>query len=236
MIVDHIAWQFFDVLIAPGTVRFWTRLSMPLFCVLMGYFLASRWSATGLAASGRASKETERPGPVLNWSRLGQIALAAAVLNVFYYTRYGQLEILASLLVSYGVFAVFTASGGQRWFGLAALAVFGFDLDPTRIAVREGRELFDFPISVVVAIVAIGAILRNHGAILAVVSSLAMLAASWIVAPPTVYVIWFVPLAVLLVVLGERFTKVQVPALEQIGRYPLTIYTAQYLLLFLLAS
>lgn len=236
MIFDHIAWQFFQVNIAFDTVRFWTRLSMPLFCVLMGYFLASRHAPSNAASGGGESEKQMQPPPRLNWSRFAQIAMAAAVLNVFYYTQYGQLEVLASLLVSYCAFALFSTLGIQQCFGFAVLAAFAFDFDPSRIAVREGKELFDFPVSVVLAIVATGVVHRNYGPILGMSSALVLLLAGMIVNPPTVYVLWFTPLAVLLVILGERFSEVHVPVLEWIGRYPLAIYVAQYMLLFLLAG
>lgn len=81
MIVDHVAGVFFSVDIAPDTLRFLTRLSMPLFAILMGFFLAS-------------STKT-------NWKRLLQLGGASAAMNILYYYVYEELEILASLLVCY---------------------------------------------------------------------------------------------------------------------------------------
>ncbi len=104
MIVDHIAAIVFDVRIEPNTIRIATRLSMPLFCILMGYFLAS-------------------PGKT-NWNRFFQIVLATIAINLVYFTVYRQVEILASLLVCYVLFLLVRAK-----FAVAVLAVYLFPWD-----------------------------------------------------------------------------------------------------------
>lgn len=79
MVVDHAADMLFGQRIEPDNIRIVTRLSMPLFCVLMGYFLYGR-------------KE-------IRWNRFWQICVAAVAANCIYLPLYGRLEILASLLV-----------------------------------------------------------------------------------------------------------------------------------------
>lgn len=107
MIVDHVAGVFFSINIAPDTLRFLTRLSMPLFAILMGFFLA------------RSTKT--------NWNRLLQLAVASAAMNILYYYVYAELEILASLLVCY---IGFLALG--RNFVWCFVAAYFFLQDPSR--------------------------------------------------------------------------------------------------------
>ncbi len=51
MIVDHVAGILFDLPIEVDNVRMLTRLSMPLFSVLMGYFLAAPKKSIGIVFS-----------------------------------------------------------------------------------------------------------------------------------------------------------------------------------------
>lgn len=81
MIVDHIANFWFIVRIEPTSIRMLTRLSMPLFAILMGYFLVRK--------------------PEIHWNRLLQVAAVSIAVNCFFFPIYGKLEILASLLVCY---------------------------------------------------------------------------------------------------------------------------------------
>ncbi len=107
MIVDHVAGVFFSVKIEPDTLRFLTRLSMPLFAILMGFFLS-------------AATQT-------HWKRLVQLAAASAAMNGLYYYVYEELEILASLLVCY---IGFLALG--RHFVWCFVAAYFFLQDPSR--------------------------------------------------------------------------------------------------------
>lgn len=209
MIVDHVAWLYFDQPIQPTSIRFVTRLSMPLFCVLTGYF-ALRSSDT-------------------NWARLGQVLLAAIVVNFAYFTLYGRLEILASLLVCYLLIAACKA-----WFMLAALAFLLFPWDVS-------AAVFDYPISAVATCMAVGGIQRKWGwqigLSMAVLISLSLLALrGWqgdfrIVSQPTVYVLIFLPLASGLLAVGTLRPAWSLRGLAWIGRYPLSVYVGQYFVL-----
>lgn len=200
MVIDHVAFLFFDSPIAVDSIRFPTRLSMPLFAVLMGYFLTARGEK--------------------GWSRLLQVAAATVAINIVYYELYQQLEILASLLACTILFL-----GIGRWFAILALAVFVYPLDPT-------TTLFNFPMSVVACCVAQGVILRWQGWQIAMATSLFALAGLWLVEPPSSYLLYFLPVATLLVAVGERYRELAVPWVSGIGRYPLTAYLAQYFILF----
>ena len=105
MIIDHVAYYFFDIAIEPTNIRMLTRLSMPLFCGLMGYFLA-----------GRAE---------VHWRRFYQLCLAACLVNVAFFTVHHKFEILASLLVAY---ALFIALRGNLVWGVAAVALTPWDI------------------------------------------------------------------------------------------------------------
>lgn len=83
MIVDHVAGNLFSINIQLDSIRFWTRLSMPLFAVLMGYFFRSR---------------------PLNRRRITQVAVACLLVNLSYVWMYRELEILASLLCAQVLF------------------------------------------------------------------------------------------------------------------------------------
>lgn len=106
MVVDHVANFWFATRIEWDSLRMPTRLSMPLFAVLMGYFV------------GRKSE--------IPWNRLSQVAAVSAVVNVFFYPIHGKLEILASLLVCYPL--AFVAG---KYSPAVALVVFLFPLDPS---------------------------------------------------------------------------------------------------------
>lgn len=86
MIIDHVSGILLKVNIEYTSIRLWTRLSMPLFAVLMGYFLVA-----------------ERPP---NFRRLGHVVFACLLVNVTYVRLYSELEILASLLCAGLLFLV----------------------------------------------------------------------------------------------------------------------------------
>lgn len=199
MIVDHIAGIWFEVNIEPTSVRFLTRLSMPLFCLLMGYFLQSN----------------ER----LHWKRFSQLAAATVAINIAFYSLYGKVEILASLLVCYCLYA-----GLRSSFVLLFVAAFFFPWDPS-------TEYFDFPLTLVATCIAQGVILKRYGLPVAVATSLLSLLAVMLVTPPGVYVIYFVLPATLLVGGAAARPQISVPWLTQLGRYPLTVYLTQYFII-----
>ena len=214
MIIDHVAWLFFDQQIEAGSIRLLTRLSMPLFCVLTGYF-----------AVARRGFHRER------WT---QVAVAAVAVNIVYVALYRRLEILASLLVGYTVLAVV---GKPFVIGTAAFllfpidsseAVFDFPLSAviTCMAIGVLQRLYGWRVSV--------------SASIAIASALwvafAIQGDFQLVSPPTVYVLLFLPLAALLLAFGVAHPKWRWGWLEWIGRYPLSIYVGQYTLLLLLST
>ncbi|QDV27051.1 TraX family protein [Aureliella helgolandensis] len=203
MVVDHASDLFFNMNIEPSNVRMVTRLSMPLFCILMGYFLA------------RSRR--------VHWERLLQIGAATVVTNVLFYTLYGKLEILASLLVCYvGIV------GLKLFFVPLVLAPFLFSWDAS-------QAVFDFPLSIVAGCVAQGVILRCGGLRVAIATGIVLTVAALVVSEPSRYVLWFVLPATLLIALGIARPQWHLRGLEWIGRFPLSIYVAQYYLLVLLS-
>ena len=215
MVLDHVAFLFGDVRIEPTTIRMATRLSMPLFAVLMGYFL---------------SRSTR-----VHWERFWQLTAAACLMSFVYFSLYRQLEILASLWVCYLLF-----TGARRVFAFLFVAVFFYAWDPSTQFLEN--PLFDYPISLVVSCVSQGVILQRYGMRVAFATSLMVLPATqaWAgavyVEEPTQYVLYFVPLAVLLVGLGTTRPQWNNASLALLGRYPLTAYIVQYLTLFALAG
>lgn len=107
MIVDHAADMLWHLAIEPNNLRMLTRLSMPLFCVLVGYFL-----------SGKAK---------LNPGRMLQIAGAAVLANLIYWPLNGRLEILVSLLLCIGIYPFLKSR-----FVFLVIAVGFVSVDPTR--------------------------------------------------------------------------------------------------------
>lgn len=214
MIVDHVAWLIFDQPIQLSSIRFATRLSMPLFCVITGYLLAGRQS--------------------VHWERVLQIAIAAGVVNLFYFTLYDQLEILASLLVCYLVYAL---TGNRFWIVLPVFLLFPQDPSAAR---------FDFPLSVVATCVASGVLLRAYRWKVACVTTVTVAVISlacWLQpseslwnSTSTVYVLWFLPAAVGLVAIAERWPTLRLSWLEWIGLHPLSIYVTQYVVLLMLSQ
>jgi len=201
MVIDHVAGIWLQMPLGGSNVRFMTRLSMPLFCVLMGYFL--------------------RPERRWKRRRVVEIFAAAVAVNLLFYPYAGTIEILGSLLLAYGVFAV---SG--RHFGWFVLAMLFYPVDGL-------RAWFDFPPSLTVSFVAQGFLLRKAGPVPAIASGVLLsLAGLWIAAlePRGVnqLLCLFILPATLLVLVGEKKPQWQVPGLELAGRYPLTVYVLQY--------
>ena len=245
MIVDHVAGIIYGQNIGESWIRFATRLSMPLFCVLAGYFVGSRFLALASAAKEKKAKASkDRIQQVaywqtVPWNRLGHVALAAAVLNYAYYQIYGQLEILCSLLVCY-----LLMYGLRSFFAIALLGFLLFQVESQQVVSPsyDSRLLFDYPVSVVASCVAVGFVAGRWDSKLAVLPALVIpLVArqSWgegmIVTSPSIYVLCFLVPAVVLLEASRRFPKCKIPLLAWIGRYPLRIYVAQYLIILLLA-
>ncbi len=218
MVVDHAADMLWQVRIAPDTLRIATRLAMPLFCMLTGYLLyRSRLPRVG---------------------RLGQVVVASILANIVYWSLYQRLEILASILLAFVIyFAV------RRWMPVCILLVLLARVDPS-------GALLDYPLLVVTSCIAAGSALRwasdckrsvavkdcgsmrfrNHA--LVVLAWFFLAASSAFVPRPTAYVLWFVPVAGMLIWAAASKRLVNVVPLEFLGRYPLTAYVLQYFVLW----
>jgi hypothetical protein len=207
MIVDHFAGIVLQISIH-DSLRLATRLSMPLFCVLMGYFL-----------------QTERR---LRLDRLGQILAAAIVANLLFWPYYHRIEILGSLLVAY---LVFLAAG--RFFPALVLSILLYPVDPLArwfdfpptIAVSfvaQGMLLRRWGMP---AAGLSGAILVAAGLWIQEME------------PGGVNhkLCWFVLPATLLVYLVEPWKSARITLLHWAGRHPLSCYLAQYFVIFALA-
>lgn len=217
MIVDHLSWLFYDDAIEPYTIRFFTRLAMPLFCVLSGY-LAS-------------TKKTDLGWEGFRWKRFSQILLAAIAVNVVSYANVGKLEILASFCLVH--LAVGFLGKHSPWLCLCLLV---YPWEPT-------LPLFDFPVTVVATSVAFGALMQRMGWRWSLAGASLCVGALWgvygirgehaWVEAPTVYALYFLPLAVSMVgwvqIRNPRLGRL--PWLGWIGKYPLTCYVAQYWIL-----
>ncbi len=199
MIVDHIAYFILDIPIALDTLRIGTRLSMPLFCGLMGYFLAQ--------------KET------IHWNRLYQLLLAAFAMNLVFFTIYRKFEILASLSICY---ALYLLCG--RKMALLVVAVFFVGLDPT-------ARWFDYPLPIVLSCVAQGMVIRLYDWPVSLAAGVLVTCGIALAQPPAEYVLYFVLPSTLLIGWAARHPSWRFRPLAWIGRYPLTIYLAQYFII-----
>ncbi|QDV64790.1 Acyltransferase family protein [Crateriforma conspicua] len=201
MLVDHAAAYWFDVRIELTSVRLITRLSMPLFCLLLGYFLP-----------------TDRRFRAV---RLLQILAAAVAVNLVYWPLNHQLEILASLLLAA---VVGTAMGRTAPLMLASILFYRldpvsrwFDYQPTLVfaLVGQGAMLRRFGIGPAIAsgLALLGITISGH----------------WIRPTDTHrFVVWFSLPATILVGLGRRFPDFRVIGLDWLGRHPLSIYVAHF--------
>lgn len=229
MIVDHVAYYLFQQNIEPGSVRLWTRLSMPLFCVLAGFLASAKWGD---------NKTLELRLKATNWRRLAEVAVAMLVVNLLYYPTSGKLEILASLLISY--LLAILAGTHFKWACLAFL-VFPFDMT---------ARVLDFPLSVVATCFATGVLLASYrleqssryslGISAGIAAGLLLLSGFQgghvLVTTPSVYVLLFLPFAVALTYAGLVWRNWRLPfdgfpLLNWVGRYPLIVYTLQYVVL-----
>lgn len=228
MILDHVAFYFFDQLIELGSVRLLTRLSMPLFCVLSGYLtLESLTRVKG--QNDKESRSGRKPFAAARWKRLIQVAIAALIVNAFYYPTAGNFEILVSLLICYLLVAL-TGAYFALFFGAFLL----FSVDKTAV-------FLDYPLSIVATCVAAGVIFSLKGARLSLACTTALavllfgqalLATEFqVVTAPSVFVLLFSPVAVLLLWAATKWKDFRLPLLEHVGRYPLTTYTLQYVVI-----
>ena len=230
MVVDHFCWLFVDASIEPFSLRFFTRLAMPLFCVLSGYLAVSRKPTLGWLG--------------MRWWRLGQMFLAAVVLNLVYAPSYGNgmVEILASLCVVHLLVS---------WLGVwSGLLAFGFLFYPWDISI----PYFDYPLTVVATCVSAGVLMRIrwlYGFVFSIFTVGVLWSRWWyigrndLVTEPVIYVLWYLPAAILLIGWAGNMTEransygdLPPRTWERffwpvivIGRYPLTCYLAQYALL-----
>lgn len=208
MIVDHAAYYLWDVPLAPHTLRIVTRLSMPLFCGLMGYFLAGRTN--------------------INWDRFYQLCLAVITINLAFFSIHHKLEILASLLIVYVLFMVC-----RNWLAFAVVAVYLAPWDPTLAwfdyplpiviaCVAQGMMLRRF-----------GSIAALASGLLITLAALVVPAPSvyvlFYVIPATGLIAWAAA--------RPDLAQARQPLawLSFLGRYPLTSYLVQYFILFALA-
>lgn len=201
MIVDHVADFWFDIRITDSSVRFVTRMAMPLFCVLMGYFF--------------------RPENRFRYKRLGQIAATACAVNLLFWPHYHRIEILGCLTVAY---LLFLATGVYFQLFVFAILLYAFDHStalfdfPLALVVSfvaQGMVLRRWGI---VPALLTGAMLSS-GAIW--IHELEPGRVNYLLC-------LFVMPATLLVYLGESYPKRRILGLDRLGQHPLTAYLTQY--------
>jgi hypothetical protein len=208
MVIDHLAAVVFQIPVGGSWIRLCTRLSMPLFCVLMGYFL-----------------EPERRFRI---RRLAQIAGAAGIANALFWPHYHRIEILGSLLIAY---CLFLMSG--RIFPIFLLGLFLYPDDPLRpwfdfppsivvAFVAQGMTLRRLGLAPAL----VSGVVLSSGAIWIQVLE-----------PDGVRhkLLYFLLPATLLVYFGARRPEISLPGLAWLGRRPLTAYLLQYLAIFAIA-
>ncbi len=210
MVIDHVADLWLGQSIGDSPIRWMTRLAMPLFCVLMGYFLPA-----------------DR-----NWRlrRFVEIAATAVLVNAIFYPAYGCLDILCSLLIA-GI--VGTACG--RFFPMFVLVAVLYPVDPTPAWPSGGP--MDFPLSLVLSFVALGSLHARYGRKTAGLASTILTAFYFpavVLTPGSVspLLFLFVLPATLLLCWAERYPKISIPGLEELGRNPLKSYAIQYYFIF----
>lgn len=149
------------------------------------------------------------------FSRLLEILAVAFFVNIFFYMLLGKLDILISLALSYlAYFAL------KDKIVLLIPAFVLFSIDPT-------RQLLDYPLSLVLSQVALGAAMRKG---LSPLLPLVMLLAPLFVPAPYSYAALFTAVAGFLVLLAQKFKDIKIPIASQIGKKPLLYYMAQYIL------
>lgn len=207
MLIDHLAGILFGLTIRDSPVRWVTRLAMPLFCVLMGYFL-------------REDRRNE-------WKRPAQILAACVAVNCLFYPLYGSVEILGSLLLTYLVFLI-----GGPYFPFCVLAIAFYPIDPLRSwldypltivlsFVAQGALLRRFGITAAGLSgiwLAFAAVWIDHLEPNGVNQRLCL----------------FILPAALLVFVGSQFPAKRLPGFDWLGLHPLEVYVGQYYAIFAL--
>jgi uncharacterized membrane protein len=149
------------------------------------------------------------------FSRLLEILAVAFLVNIFFYMLLGKLDILISLALSYlAYFAL------KDKIVLLVPAFVLFSLDPT-------TQLLDYPLSLVLSQVALGAAIRKG---LSPLLLFAFLLAPLFVPAPYSYTALFTVAAGCLVLLAQKFKDIKMPVASQIGKRPLLYYMVQYVL------
>lgn len=212
MIVDHSLGLIGERMIADSPVRIAMRLSMPLFALLMGYFLRP----------GRTMLDTGK----FFQSRWIQIGLAAILVNAIFYPAYQCLDILCSFLL-----VMIVARFAGRGFPLFVLLVFAYPIDPTDGWPNGGW--MDYPLTLVLGFAALGNLYRVYGrtaglVVAALFAAFYPLATSWTPGSVSPLLLLFVFPATILLALAERFPRLDVRWVAAIGRHPLKVYVIQY--------
>ena len=208
MIIDHAAGILLNVSIDYDTVRFWTRLSMPLFCVLMGFFLVKK--------------------PHFPDQRFFEIVLAALLINVLYLPLYREVEILGSLSVAYLLFQWL-----PRWFPYLVGAAVLVNLDLTRIVFDYPLTIACSFVAQGVILRRFGG---NVAFWTGVFLSTGIAWFGWQKPSDVTHLLcYFILPATGLVHWGSLRPQQSIPFLAWLGRYPLTTYLTQYYILFAIA-
>jgi len=220
MIVDHVAAVQFDTPIAIDSVRLVTRLALPLFATLFGFFLANRLRSLRLSEE-RVELSSNGKGNSGGLRRTIQVGLASVAANVLFVPEFEKLEVLVSLLACSLLFLLL-----KRYFVVLAGAVALFPYDPT-------LTLLDYPLTVTASLVAIGVLLQLHGFQSAIIAAIgvALVSLALVPTPPLLVLLFTIP-AVCIVSLASVSPEMSVGWLAWLGRYPLTVYVAQYYVIF----
>lgn len=203
MMVDHTAAFWLDMPIEIGGLRFATRLSMPLFCVLLGYFLD---------VSGDL-----RP------KRYLQILIAALAVNAVYWPMEGELEILPSLLLS-----AFIGTLLRSLAPMMIVMIFFYQTEPSSQFLDYQLSIV-MPVvahGVLLRRFGLGWTLLSATFLLAITSS-----GRFIYPQDTHrFLVWFLVPSIVLVWVASRSPERRIPVLPFMGRHPLTIYVLHYYL------
>lgn len=213
MLIDHGAGSWFDAKIATSDVRFWTRFSLPLFCVLMGFLIAAR--------------------PRFHARRFLQIVLASVLVNLIYWPQHQEMEVLASLAITQVLATLLLLSPFSLAAGpllVATLALYQWDA----IA-----WLFDYQLTLVGCLVGQGIVLRCFGWPVALLTGVGLtwagFSGQFIHELDTHHLVFaFLVPATILIAIADRIASCRMPSwsgldgLALIGMYPLTIYVTHY--------
>ncbi|MEM6779448.1 MAG: acyltransferase family protein [Planctomycetota bacterium] len=201
MVIDHIAAYWFDVRIEIASIRFATRLSMPLFCVLLGYFIPSNWE--------------------FRFKRYGQIFAAGIMANAIYWPLNHEFEILASLLAA-GL--VGTSLGPAA--PIMMLSILAYPTDPLASWLDYQLTLV-FPL--VAQGIILRRIGWKAAAVAGLVLLVMTLSGRWIQVTDTHrFVVWYLIPATVLLAMAQRWPDWQIRWLAWMGRHPLTIYVLHF--------